>query len=52
MRMLVDIHAATGRVVLLENVVEEHERTDAAAFRGRQRAQDRLAGDILRAWPD
>lgn len=44
-----DVHAFAGRVGGLQHVIEKHERPDAAAFGGRQRAKNRLAFDIFGA---
>lgn len=52
MRMLGNVHAFAGRVVMLQHMIEEHEGADAAkACRG-QGTQNRLAGNILGARAD
>ncbi|MOA59513.1 hypothetical protein D3C78_1841500 [compost metagenome] len=52
MRVLADVHAPAGREVAAEHVIEEHERSDAAATGGGQGAQDRHTFDVLRARAD
>ncbi|MNH14314.1 hypothetical protein D3C79_739050 [compost metagenome] len=52
MRMLADVHAAPGRVLGFEHVVEEHERPDTAALGRGQGAQDRLPFDRFGARAD